>query len=144
MEGGKGGGDGGWHVLHPARHHFPCHPPCRQPCPLPLLPWTQVLHHRQLQVVIRNPNRRLDGCFRCNCRKTEERDLPPWERTPSTPVLGMAAVVARFLYTLPIHLLRVSCYSVPFSFIHSLPNLISGICLLIQDAEKDSGVTTFL
>ena len=90
------------------------------------------------------PNRRLDGCFRCNCRKTEERDLPPWERTPSTPVLGMAAVVARFLYTLPIHLSRVSCYSVPFSFIHSLPNLISGIYLLIQDAEKDSGVTTFL
>jgi len=34
-------------------------------------------------------------CCVCNCRKPEEREVPPWERTPSTPVLGMAAVVAR-------------------------------------------------
>lgn len=33
--------------------------------------------------------------FRCTCRKTEEREVPPWERRPSSPVLGMAAVVAR-------------------------------------------------
>ena len=81
----------------------------------------------------------LVRCCRCSCRKPEEREIPAWERRPSSPVLGMAAVVARFNSSnlLDSLFLHSSCF-IPY---HSFP---SSMYLLNQDAKKDSGAAAFL